>query len=735
VVLPLRDLRVIDLTDGRGEGCGRFLADLGADVVLVEPPGGVGSRRAFPRYNGTSLAFAAGAANKRSVVLDLAADSGDRSRFLDLLAGADLWIDGTDPGVLAPLGLGPPNVRRRFPHLVVVSVTEFGLSGPYRDWAATDWVHLALTPSLSRSGVPGRPPLMPPGRMADTVAGVQAAWVALVAYWNRLETGEGDDLDLSVFEAAAQVLDPAAGSVGTAAAATDPQGRAARNRGRPPGVNYPIFACADGYVRLVILAPRQWAGMFDWLGRPAEFADARYDRSSERFAAAGRLYPLIGALFRHETMLDLVGEGQRRGVPIAPMLSLDAVLDVEHFVERGTFVDVDIDGRTGSLPSGYVLIDGTRAGITSPAPGLAAPGLVGWAPRATSPASRTQGRRPLDGLRVLDLGVIVMGAEAGRLFADQGASVLKVESRQFPDGARAAGMTASLASGQRNKRSVGCNLRHPDGVAVFERFVAVSDVVLSNFKPGTMESLGLGYDRLSAINPGVVLVTSSAMGERGPWRNWMGYGPLVRCVSGLTSLWRDPGSAGGFADGATIFPDHLVGRIVDVAVLASLIARRAGGRGAHIESSQAEAILVALAPAVLSESLQPGTIAARVTGGQDAPWGVYPCAGEDEWCVVTVRHDKDWRRLIDAIGRPVWATDPALATTDGRLAARDVVDTAVANWTREQAPQQVTALLQAAGVPAAGMQRIGGFLQDPHLRSRGFFRTFTQPGTGDVVTT
>jgi crotonobetainyl-CoA:carnitine CoA-transferase CaiB-like acyl-CoA transferase len=401
---------------------------------------------------------------------------------------------------------------------------------------------------------------------------------------------------------------------------------------------------------------------------------------------------------------------------------------------RETFVDVEIDGAKGRLPSGYVLIDGERAGARTPAPDRGDASAIIWDARPAVDSKGDQHRRPLVGLRVLDLGVIVMGAEAGRLFADQGADVIKVESRQFPDGSRAFGMTANYASGHRNKRGIGINLRDPQGVSLFEQLVSISDVVLTNFKPGTLESLGIGFSRLSAINPGIVLVTSSAMGEWGPWRDWMGYGPLVRCVSGLTDLWQDPTVEDGFGDATTIYPDHLVGRIVDVAALATLIARRSSGRGAHIESSQAEAIITALSPSFLRESLEPETARARLDGEAGAPWGVYPCAGDDEWCVITVTDDDEWGRLVAAVGSPWWATVPGLERVAGRVAHRFDIDQRLGAWTSERSPDDVAMLLQARQVPAAPMRRAGEFTQDIHLVARGYFRTLTQPGVDGGVT-
>src|SRR5262249_15677431 len=154
------------------------------------------------------------------------------------------------------------------------------------------------------------------------------------------------------------------------------------------------------------------------------------------------------------------------------------------------------------LANGSLLFNGHRAGIRSPAPAIGA-GPSDWSPRVAVPAPvhGAADRRPFGGLRVLDLGVIVVGAEAARPLADPGAPAVRMENRTFPDGSRMAGMNASFASGHRNVESVGINLRHPEGATIFERLVRMSDVVLTNFKPGTLDSLGIGYDRLSALNP------------------------------------------------------------------------------------------------------------------------------------------------------------------------------------------------------------------------------------------
>jgi crotonobetainyl-CoA:carnitine CoA-transferase CaiB-like acyl-CoA transferase len=730
---PLHGLRVVDMAEGRGELCGRYLADLGADVLRVEPPGGAASRAQAPLHEGVSLPFAINNLGKRSVSADLASPAG-RDRLLRLLDASDIWVETSAPGALEALGLGAAAVRARNPRLVVLSITDFGQTGPYRDWIATDWTLLAMGGVLSRFGLPGREPLFPPGDLALQATAIQAAWAALVAHWNTLETGLGDHIDFSLYEATAQVVDPVLGTVGTAQAAGYE-----RTRDRPAPGPYPIFPCRDGHVRLVLLAPRQWQAMRAWLGEPADLQDPDLETIKGRALAADRLHAIFSQHFRDRRKHELTLEGQARGVPVAPVLTPADILAAEHFRARGAIARVELaDGLEADAPTGFVEIDGRRVRGGRRAPRAGEHDGEVFAELATAgdgrgeTAARDRARRPLAGLRVLDLGVIVVGAELGRLFCDQGAEVIKIESSAFPDGSRVS--PPHFAVGHRGSKSVGVNLRTPEGVAILKRLIARSDVLLANFKPGTLEKLGLDPQVLRELNPRLVVANGSAMGETGPWSGWMGYGPLVRCASGLTSLSRYPDDPGSFGDGTTIHPDHYAARIAAVAVMAALIDRRRSGSGAAIATAQAEAILMQTGALLVEEGLCPGTVGpAGNVGRHAAPWGLYPCAGDDEWCAVTVRDDEDWRRLRAALGDPGWAADAGLATTAGRMARRAEVDERLAAWTRRRPPREAAATLQAAGVPAGFMQRAEEYEDDPHLQARDFFRILEQPGLDPII--
>ena len=727
--LPLRYVNVVDLACGAAASIGRDLASLGAQVVRIEPRGGHHDRLAAPVVDGLSVDFAIRNLGKTTVELDLG-DPADRAAFRALLADADVVIESTRPGSAEAVQLDAADIAAQHPTLVILSISDFGQAGAYARWQATSPVLDALSGGLARSGIPGRPPLLPPGNLAIECALVQAAYVALLGYVNRLKTGHGDQIDFSLMKGASQTLDPAFGIYGSATAGIP---LSETPRGRPEvGFMYPIVPCADGAVRICVLAPRQWQGMFDWMGRPPEFADPSFNDLVTRFNSPD-LIPAIGRFFADRTRADLEREGQRAGVPIAAVLDVDEVLRSDQMIARRAFEPVELaSGHSVPVPNGSIEIDGVRAGHR-PAHSTSAPAAPPTG-KPEMPSWPFAGARPLSGLRVLDLGVIVVGAEQSRLLADQGAEVIKIENSAFLDGTRRSrdGSPVSLpfAAGHRNKRSLGINLRDERGNRLFLKLVAQSDVVMTNFKPGTMDSLGLGYEVLNAANPGIIVTDSSAFGPGGPWSKRLGYGPLVRASAGLTEQWRYPGEADSFGDASTIYPDHVAGRVAAIGVLALLIRRLHTGRGGTVSVSQAEIILSHQATDIAARALT----AAGAAGGamaehvaHDAPWGVFPAMGDDEWCVVTVRSDEEWRALCSAMGRPELAAEPELATRAGRDQARARVDARLSDWLATRTPHEAMETLQAAGVPAAAMLRVQDLRDFPLFQEQGFHAPARHP--------
>ncbi|MCU1482790.1 MAG: hypothetical protein JWQ19_3576 [Subtercola sp.] len=726
--LPLTGVRIIDCVEGPLQSVGRLLADLGAEVVRVEPPGGSPARKRGLQHGGISLTFLAQNANKVSVSADAAQPDGHR-RIAELLSTADILLADWSAGEQARYGFSEAELKRINPRLVSAFLSDFGRTGPRKDWKGTPDVLFAVSSVLSRSGLPEvDEPLLPPEFLAYESAAVQAAWAVMLGYVQSLATGSGECIDFSAVDALVQILDPVLGVGGSArggAPITD------LPSGRPDARHlYPIFATTDGWVRICVLNARQWRGMFGWLGEPAEFADEKYNTTSTRFQVTSTLYPMIGSLLASLTSDEAVREGQSRGIPVAELVRASKVIHNPAFIEAGSFSSLHLpDGSTATIPTGVFEIDDARAGIRFPIAAADSGNEVSIA-RDRLSAAVGVGSRPFEGLRVLDLGVIVVGAELGRLFADYGADVIKVESREFPDGSRGSHdgseITNGFAWGHRNKRSLGLNLKSEQGKKIFAELVERSDIVLANFKPGTLQSLGLDYDTLAAINPRIILSESSAFGNHGPWSTRMGYGPLVRASAGMSSLWSYPEIEGSFSDAITIFPDHLVGRLNAIAVTALLLRRARTGLGGHVSTAQVDAIFSGMADQFALESLEPGSI--QNTGndrGKDAPRGIFPAAGDDNWLVVDVTTDEQFANLAVTVGHPEWRDDARFRTSDARLSNRSELVAALTAWTRSRAAGVAATLLQEAGVPAGHMVRAAELLEDAHLLARGVFGTMT----------
>ncbi|WP_040831016.1 CaiB/BaiF CoA-transferase family protein [Nocardia jiangxiensis] len=721
---PLLGVRVVDLISGPMQNVGRHLVDLGASVTRVHLTGVTDDDRGFgPVVDGVPLGTAIATRGTRAVVIDRSTRAG-RADWDELLTASDILLENTAPGSPAEAALDAAEIRKGHPALVLLSVSDFGRGNDFSTWQATTPVLHALTSELSRSGLPGRDPLVPPGELPYDVAAAQAAFLTLSVYLDRLRTGRGDRIDFSILDGAMQALDPAYGMTGSASAGVPlsalPRGRADER------YKYPIIPCKDGFARICVLATRQWRGMFEWMGRPEEFAGPEYDKLIVRFRSS-TLLPAIARHFADKTRAELEQQGQRYGVPTAGVLTLDEALTTEQIRARGFLRRVEIaPGLAGPIPAGVVEIDGARAWVDAAAD--AAVGRPSSAILASRP--RTRDNLPLDGIRVLDLGVIVVGGDTGRLFGDLGADVIKIENSAFIDGARGsqgpAGMTPGFAAGHRNKRSIGINLRDPEGKRLVRELARSADVVLTNFKPGVMNSLGLDYASLEDVNPGIVVVDSSAFGPTGPWSKRLGYGPLVRAATGCTDQWVYPGEPGSFSDAITVYPDHVCARIGAMAALALLIRRERTVRGGSASIAQSEVMLSHFGSRIVAEELAEGGRA--VTGGvHDAPWGVFAAAGDDEWVAVTVRGDADWAALCAVIERPDLMSDASLSTAAGRMTQRERVETAVSDWTAEHAPFDVMATLQAAGVPAGAMLRAIDLPEWEYCRGRNTFRVEDHP--------
>ncbi len=726
---PLVGVRVIDLADELGELVGRLFADLGADVVRVESPAGAASRKHAPLHDDESLAFGFRNAGKRGIVLDLESAE-DREELHRLLAGADVLVESFAPGRLAQLDLAPADLCARHPHLVVTSFSPFGSFGPYKDWIATDPVLSAVGGLMFKAGIPSKAPLIPPAHLAGDAAAVTAAFATATALLQREQTGRGQHIDFAAVLGVAQTADwsyPNA-SISRKSEAAYPEVRAGS------GPVYTIYRCKGGFVRLVVLSPRQWKALWEWMGEPEEFADPHWEQFINRLMAADVLTPAYEAHFAKMTMEEVSAEAQRRGIVCTPVLRPEEVLANEHLISRKTFVETALpSGASAPMASGFIEMDGTRQGPRSAAPTLgqhtSAVRSESVAPRPAAAAPATPAA-PFAGLRVLDFGIGGVGVECARLFAEYGADVIKIESRTYPDFIRTVAgseMSTSFVSSSRSKRSFGVNLKSVEGRKLLLELAKQSDFVIENSSTGTMDSLGVGFEDLKAVNPRIVMVSSQLLGAHGAWADWIGYGPSTQPIGGLVHLWNydDQEEPAG---STAIFPDHLAGRVCAFAAVAALLRRERTGEGAHGEVAQIETVTGIIGELLWKAAFEPGSV--RPRGNRNdagAPWGAYRCAGEEQWCVITVRDDADWAGLKRALGSPAWADAAAYDTAEGRHAAHDEIDAALHAWTRERDRLAVCEALQAEGVPAGPMFTAGDQMDDPHFQAWEYGRTIHQP--------
>jgi crotonobetainyl-CoA:carnitine CoA-transferase CaiB-like acyl-CoA transferase len=268
------------------------------------------------------------------------------------------------------------------------------------------------------------------------------------------------------------------------------------------------------------------------------------------------------------------------------------------------------------------------------------------------------------------------------------------------------------------KMGVALNLSKPEAREVVKDLARWADLVTESFTPGTMASLGLGYEQLSAINPSLVMLSSCVMGQTGPMAGFAGFGNLAAAVAGFFDItgWPDRAPAGPYL----AYTDYTSAHLMVVTAMAALLHRRQTGTGQFVELSQSETALQFIAPALVA-SAATGTVFTRM-GNDDlamAPHGVYPAAGDDRWLALACPDDDRWPALCRLIDRPDLAADARLGTVAGRLRQRRLLDEAVSAWTSGRSPEEAAEACQAAGVAAYTVQTSADCLADPQLAHRG----------------
>ncbi|HEY4069734.1 MAG TPA: CoA transferase [Burkholderiaceae bacterium] len=779
---PLTGLRVIEWADESAEHCGLLLAGMGAEVIKIEPHGGNPTRRIGPFAGDTpdaekSLFFWAYNRGKRSI--ELPADAADaRTRLLELIASADVVLDASAGALAHATGLARGELLRKHPRLILARMTPFGDHGPWKDYKACDLVHLALGGPMMNCGYDADPsshydlpPIAPQMWHAYHIASDHLTIGVVAALIHRLHTGAGQDVSVAVHEAVSKntEVDLMSWVMRRAPIYRQTCRHAAEKTSRVPSIsqtkdgrwlmNWGVSARDEAQ----LIPFLQGYGMAADLQPPTEGADLRARSVPGTVAVDERTahrLEVIQRFVRAYTYDKVPWRGaQDAGLLWAPLRKPHENALDPHWHKRKTFSEVQHPelGRGFLYATSKWLSSATdwqvgrrapRLGEDAAALGKAAVAPASVAPKVArsvaEPLSSPRGKPfPLQGIRILDFSWFLASAGGTRIVAALGAECLKVEWKDNPDtrlaamapvGGRAAreaataplpGVTDTDMGGQFNnknsgKRGLSLNIRHPEGLAIAKRLVAMCDVVAEGFSPGVLERLGLGYEVMKAINPRIIYVQQSGMGAQGSYGRFRAVGPIAASFAGASEMSGLPEPAMPAGWGYS-YLDWMGAYGFALAILSAIFHRDRTGEGQMIDSSQCESGIFLTGVSVLDWSVneRPWTrVGNRSPWKPAAPHGAYRCAGDDRWIAIACFDDAEWRALLSVSGASDLASDPRFATLRSRLAHQDALDAAVGAWTTGQDAYACMAALQAAGVPAGVCQTAADRCElDPQLRA------------------
>lgn len=724
---PLDELRVVEISDRiAGSYCGKLLVDAGAEVRKIEPPQGDWLRRfsasCSPVPNtATSPLFSYLNAGKRSITTGVASERYDAE-----LAAADVIVVTATRSQAAELGIEPERLLAASPQAVVVTISDFGWTGPYADRAASEFTLQAWAGSTGFRGDPAGPPISIGGELGEYMGGVFAACGALAVRRRVRHGGPGEHLDLSMLEA--MTLMQSGEWLHSQLLRVPPVTRT---------VEVPsIEPAKDGYVGITMVTGQQWLDFAAMVDCPklTEIPQLRYQIG--RWEYRDLIREVIGPWFAERTVEEIVELGQLFRLPIAPLGNGSTIRDMAYMHDRGVFLPNPAGFHQPRTPW---LMSRCRPAPLRSAPTLGeANGEKPWQER--EPAGHLGERRlPLDGVRIVDLTAFWAGPAATHVLAAFGADVVKVESIQRPDGIRySGGMRTDVDDWweygwvfhamNTNKRSVTMDLASDDGRRLFSSLVAEADAVIENFSPRVMDHFGLTADFLLEVNPKLVVVRMPAFGLDGPWRDRVGFAPTMEQIAGLAWVT-------GLPEGPPVAPrgacDPLAGIHAAFALLAALHFAERTGMGQLVELPMIESVLNATAIQPMEFEVFGVTLSRQ--GNRGHGWAIqnlYRCAGDDNWIAVTVGNDDQWRALVDVMDQPSWSNDKALGTVAGRRERADDIDRRLQDWLAGQHLESAVELLAGAGIPAAPVVSPSLVTENRQLRDRGFFESLDHPRTG-----
>ena len=713
----LKGVRIIELGGEIAAAyCTKLFADFGAEVIKVEPPDGDPFRR---RASG-KLADGDGAffnflnAGKRSIV-----GVPEDPHVKDLILRADMLVASLADGAFAHRDL-----LRSAPHLVMVIMSPYGRTGPYRNRPATEFTVQAESGTLALRGRPDQPPIQAGGRIFEWVMGSYAAVGGLAALRRARAGGGGELVDCSLLETC-HLSASGYADLYHELAGQPPLSVPARQTEIPS-----IEPTADGWVGFNTNTRQQFESfmlMIERLDLLEEdeswaFATTRYERMDD-------WNRIVREWTTRRTTAEIVELASALRIPVAQVNNGRTVLDHPHFAAREVWCE-SFDGTfTNPLPP--YKVNGLRPRPARPSPRLGEARDAGLPEQTRMPrAGSGSSSLPLAGMRIIDATAWWAGPSSSHILAALGAEVIHVESIQHLDGARTAAAafidwpdwwerSAMFLATNTNKLGLTLDLSSPAGKELLFSLVERSDILVENFSPRVFENFGINWDAVNAVNPRAVMVRMPAFGLDGPWRDNVGFAQTMEQVTGMAWVTGHEFDQPRIPRGPC---DPLAGMHSAFAMLVALEQRDQTGRGSFIEVSMVEAALNAAAEQVIEYSAY-GEILSRLgnRSRDAAPQGLYRCRGVEQWLAVSIATDDQWRALTKVLGYPSWTDDVSLGSHEGRWRAHDLIDKHLEQWARAQDPAEAAEVLVSAGVPAAELRDGRLSTQHPQLISREYF--------------
>ena len=710
----LRGVRVLETGPRLATAvAGRIFAELGAEVIKLETPDGDPSRSRGPQIGDAGGVFWSQNVAKRGARVDIGSPEGQR-KLAGLAGKADLVLSSWTIDELDGFGLDIAALARMSNGAVVVSLTPFGLTGPRSRHQGTDLT--VFHASGLAKGLIGplvdpdsTPPVRAAGEQSQFISGAAATCAGMFALYRRQRTGAGAVIDISMQEALA-FMDIS----GLAAPVFNVPGRP-RKQKQVPGPNLTLLPACDGYVAISPREEHQWKQWLSVMGNPGWGDDPRFANRALREENSEDIQPLLAAWTRTRKKMDLFHVAQDNHVPCFPLMNPAEHLESEQLKVREYFRSIG----EWTLPG--IPYKTTPEDVVDATAYQELDGDISWVTSAgethSSGSSSLQSDLPLKGVRVADLSWVIAGPTCTRYLASMGAEVVKIETSSRPDPGRFGQLHDVLGQG---KLAITLNLKSPEGLEAIKNLIASSDILVENFAPGVMDRLGLSWDLLKALNPGLVMVSASGTGQVGPTRHVAAYGTLLQVYTGFAGLNGFPGQdpAIGMA-----WADPLCGMLLGFIATAALGVSRTTGLGRRVDFSMVEAMLATM-PGPLLEYQATGN-ELQPSGNDDEqffPHGAYHCADEDSWVAIAVTNDREWESLATIIGAP-----DALRLLDvhQRRAHGSQIDSLVRQWALSKDPGRAAEELQNAKIPAAASVSVADLIEDPHLNERGFFAMLT----------